>query len=170
MAVDHSLDALKYSHDWWAAERSRLSGPGPINKLNYDMMKDQLTFEGKAVSNKEQLIQMAIKSGMSSHDIAQMVGMLGFPKTPVPPPPPGLSSGTSSGPTVPSSDHLCRMICMRMRFQEGQKLPMAYMSAHQTNANVFVFLVHNEQAIVIEDEVLMFPSDALITKLRLILG
>lgn len=114
---------------------------------------------------------MAIQSGMDNADIARMVQMFGFPKAPVPPPPPSFAGGSGVVTnSAPSSDELCRMICMRMRFQPGQKLPMAYMSAHQSNANVFVFLVHNEQATIIEDEALMFPSDVLITKLRLILG
>ncbi len=167
----------KFSKDWWVAERerlekTRLGSPGPINKMNYDHMLDQLTFEGKEVRNQEELVIMAIQSGMNRADIAKMVQMLGFPKaSPVPPLPPSFAgaSGVVTN-SAPSSDELCRMICMRMRFQPGQKLPMAYMSAHQSNANVFVFLVHNEQATIIEDEALMFPSDILITKLRLILG
>lgn len=125
------------------------------------------SFMGTPAKDQWDLVRQAKQAGMTDKDIADMIGNLFRP--------PGVSQPTPFSPTnvvtpVMSSDQLCRMICMRMRFQEGVKLPMAYMSAHQSNANVFVFLVHNEQATIIEDDPLMFPSDALITKLRLILG
>ncbi len=111
---------------------------------------------------------------MSDEKIYHMLGSLW--KTPTPPAPPawqgpGSGSGVATGaPLFPSSDKLCMMIAMRMRWPEGRTLPMSYLSAHQTEDTVFVFMVHNKQAVVIEDEAIMFPSDALITKLRLMLG
>lgn len=105
--------------------------------------------------------------------------MLGFPKAPNPPPSfqPQLAvsttntAGISSGPPPrPSSDELCSMIAMRMRWSKSRQLVMSFIGAHQTNEKVFVFMVHNEQAVTLEDDVLMFPSDTLITKMRLLLG
>jgi hypothetical protein len=62
------------------------------------------------------------------------------------------------------------MICMRMRFADEQKLPMAFMEAHQSGDKVFVFIVHQGNPAIIEDDWNLFPSDAMITKLRLMLG
>lgn len=64
------------------------------------------------------------------------------------------------------------MIFMRMGWvSAGQTVPLQHLSAvkAQKENKVFVFVVHNDQAVIIEDGDL-FPSDMLITKLRLLIG
>lgn len=41
-----------------------------------------------------------------------------------------------------------------------------HLSAHIGSDKAFVFVVHNEQAVVLEDDPGLFPSDRLITQLR----
>lgn len=48
--------------------------------------------------------------------------------------------------------------------------PFGFLQAIRSGQKVFVFLVHNEEALVIEDGWDLFPSDTLITQLRLIAG
>ena len=46
-----------------------------------------------------------------------------------------------------------------------------FATAHKVeDKKVFVFIVHKGEPVVLEDEWLMYPSDALVTKLRLIMG
>lgn len=62
------------------------------------------------------------------------------------------------------------MLAMRMRWVRGIALPMAFLEAHLSDKIVYVFMVHNGQPAVLEDEWGLYPSDALITKMRLLLG
>ena len=124
----------------------------------------------EVIDKWEDIYQRTVEESQSYHE---KLHALGFPKSISAPGSGSISSNTgiSSGPPPrPSSDRLCTMIAMRMRWPEGRTLPMSYIGAHQTNEKVFVFMVHNEQAVTLEDDVLMFPSDTLITKMRLILG
>lgn len=61
-----------------------------------------------------------------------------------------------------------RAIAMRMRIPEGNRLPFQHVSTAWTGEKVFVFVVENDKPAVLEDESALFPSDTLITQLRLI--
>jgi hypothetical protein len=69
----------------------------------------------------------------------------------------------------PSYYSLEQMICMRMSIREGRKLPFDCLKAHRCSDKVVVFIVHKDQPVMIEDDHGLFPSDALVTKLRLML-
>lgn len=61
-----------------------------------------------------------------------------------------------------------KMICMRMRFAARTLIPFQHLSTAKCGDKVFIFVVQNDQPVVLEDETSMFPSDQLITQLRLI--
>lgn len=61
-----------------------------------------------------------------------------------------------------------RMIGMRLRLDNGEKFPFEYLDTHVSGEKVFVFIVQNGTHAVLEDELQMFPSDTLVTQLRLI--
>jgi hypothetical protein len=61
------------------------------------------------------------------------------------------------------------MISMRLHMHEGQAFPF-HLHAHLDGDMVYVFVVCNGKPVVIEDPWLMFPSDQLISQLRLLYG
>lgn len=61
-----------------------------------------------------------------------------------------------------------RAIAMRLRIPQGSKHPFQHLSTAWTGEKVFVFVVENDQAVVLEDGSALFPSDTLVTQLRLI--
>lgn len=61
------------------------------------------------------------------------------------------------------------MIYMRMHAKEGSRL-FEFMRVHMCSDKAVVFIVHQDQPIMIEDDLGLFPSDALISKLKLLLG
>ena len=61
-----------------------------------------------------------------------------------------------------------RAIYMRLRIPEGGNHPFQYMSSAYAGDKVFVFVVQDNQAVTLEDDATMFPSDQLITQLRLL--
>ena len=78
-----------------------------------------------------------------------------------------------SGYTRPASDIISepyrhQMLAMRLRLSEGEKFPFDDIHTSLGKEKVFVFVVQNDQAVTLEDDPLMFPSDLLITQLRLI--
>lgn len=66
------------------------------------------------------------------------------------------------------ASRLVSMIGMRLRIQEGARIPCDFITAHEAGDKVFVFVVHNGQPLVIEDDKDLFPSDKLVTQLRLL--
>lgn len=61
-----------------------------------------------------------------------------------------------------------RALAMRLRISEGHQLPFQHLSTAWTGEKVFVFVVEHDQAVTLEDDANLFPSDVLITQLRLI--
>jgi hypothetical protein len=47
--------------------------------------------------------------------------------------------------------------------------PFEYIDVYECGEKVFIFLVHNEQALTFEDTLSLYPSDELVAKLRLLL-
>lgn len=61
------------------------------------------------------------------------------------------------------------MIAMRMRWYEGECSGFAHIAVHMAGDKVHTWVITNDgQAITIEDDAAMFPSDALITKLNML--
>ena len=67
-----------------------------------------------------------------------------------------------------SEHHRHKLIAMRLRIREGQKMPYQDLFTSLAGDKVFVFVVQDNQAVTLEDEATMFPSDQLITQLRLL--
>jgi hypothetical protein len=64
---------------------------------------------------------------------------------------------------------LLQMIAMRMHYPDGSTYPFAFISAYKINEErVAVFLVVHDEPLIIEDEWPLFPSDRLITQLRML--
>ena len=61
-----------------------------------------------------------------------------------------------------------RMIAMRMNWATQASIPFQYMETALVGDTVHLFLVVKDEAITIKDEKSMFPSDSLITNLRLL--
>ena len=61
-----------------------------------------------------------------------------------------------------------RAIAMRLRVHEGMKMPFHHINTAWTGEKVFVFVVQKGEAVVLTDDSALFPSDTLITQLRLI--
>jgi hypothetical protein len=62
------------------------------------------------------------------------------------------------------------MIAMRLRLEDGMKWPFDFLETHWHDDTVYVFLVANGKPVMLQDDAGLFPSDTLITQLRLIHG
>ncbi len=76
--------------------------------------------------------------------------------------------GVDPAEDISSSGYRKRMIGMRLRVPEGAMFPFGALETHYAGEKVFVFVVVDAKPVVLEDESSLFPSDALITQLRLI--
>jgi hypothetical protein len=54
-------------------------------------------------------------------------------------------------------------------FGEANNPPFDHISIHRNDTTVFVFVVTDKKPITIEDDVSMFPSDSLVTRLRMLI-
>jgi hypothetical protein len=61
-----------------------------------------------------------------------------------------------------------RMLRMRLRIPEGQLPPYQHLNTALAGDKVFVFVVNRDEAVILEDSRDLFPSDDLVTQLRLI--
>jgi hypothetical protein len=72
-------------------------------------------------------------------------------------------------PDPEASSALFDMLKMRMRW--GSKLPFKVTSCHRlSHDKAVVFVIHEDRHLTIEDDWALFPSDTLVTQLRLIQG
>lgn len=55
-----------------------------------------------------------------------------------------------------------------VNFGDDTQPPFDHVSLHRGKEKVFVFVVTNGQSVTIEDETSMFPSDSLVTRLRML--
>jgi hypothetical protein len=70
----------------------------------------------------------------------------------------------------PMDDPL-QMIAMRMRWTSGMLFPLPHISAYVKGNVAIVFVVNKEnKPVCLEDDAELFPSDSLITQLRLLVG
>jgi hypothetical protein len=65
------------------------------------------------------------------------------------------------------AERLRKLICMRLHLSEGEKL-FEFAECHQSGDKAFLFVVHGGKALVFEEGYDLFPSDGLITQLRLL--
>lgn len=66
--------------------------------------------------------------------------------------------------------HRLKMLSLRLRIQEGT-FPKSFSDLHTALAGdkVYVFIVKGSDAVTLEDDAGMFPSDTLITQIRLLM-
>lgn len=69
---------------------------------------------------------------------------------------------------IGSPDWRMRAIAMRLHLRNGERLPFDHVSTAVTDEKAFVFLVVKKQLVTLEDDINLFPSDTLITQLRLL--
>ena len=70
--------------------------------------------------------------------------------------------------SLQSEHYRMKLIAMRLRIPEGNKIPYQDLFTSFSDDKVFVFVVQDGQAVTLEDTATMFPSDQLITQLRLL--
>lgn len=69
-------------------------------------------------------------------------------------------------PTSPK--YLKNLITLRLRIPEGSFMPFAFLECYKRDETVFVFVVNSGDPVILEDGWDLFPSDKLITKLRIL--
>jgi hypothetical protein len=94
------------------------------------------------------------------YDPYDLSGMYSYP-----PSPPGPLEPKDP---VESESLRYKMLCMRLRITEGQKMPFQQLNTALAGDKVFVFVVNRDEAVILEDARDLFPSDDLVTQLRLI--
>lgn len=57
---------------------------------------------------------------------------------------------------------------MRLRLMPGESFDVDYLAIFEGATKAFLFIVHNDEPVFIEDDIDMFPSDGLIAKYRLL--
>lgn len=72
------------------------------------------------------------------------------------------------GSVIESEVYRHRLLAMRLRLLEGETFPYQDLFTSLAGDKVFVFVVQDNQAVTLEDNATMFPSDQLITQLRLL--
>lgn len=66
---------------------------------------------------------------------------------------------------------LMKLLTMRLRIGEGERIPFNHLSIYASNNKAIVFVVgKDEKPLTLEDDPDLFPSDVLITQLRLLMG
>lgn len=75
---------------------------------------------------------------------------------------------TVLGSVIENENYRARLVQMRLRLREGETMPYQYFATALAGDKVFVFIVQDNQAVTLQDEAAMFPSDVLITQLRLL--
>ncbi len=79
----------------------------------------------------------------------------------------GIPAGVGQRPPRTPSD--LEMLAMRMRWQEGSMHPFHHLAVHSVGEKTFVWIITKDcQSVVIEDEAAMFPSDKLVTQVRML--
>jgi hypothetical protein len=62
------------------------------------------------------------------------------------------------------------MIATRLGVRQGEMCPFQFINAHRIDDDkVVVFIVHGNEPLVLTDDGKLFPSDGLITQLRLLI-
>lgn len=62
------------------------------------------------------------------------------------------------------------LLCGRLKIKEGDQIPFNFIEMYVTDEVAFVFVVNGKEHVTLEDDPNMFPSDKLITELRLLIG
>jgi hypothetical protein len=157
MASNNSI--LKSIHGLWN-DASPLTGIGSSGgmkgaggQIQYNGLLDQyehIAPDGKRVSIPAAMINQ------------EALNTRRYNPNPVPSNPSPLSS------LIESEAYRHKLLAMRLRIPEGTKMPYQDLFSSLAGDKVFVFIVQDNQAVTLEDSTVMFPSDQLITQLRLL--
>lgn len=80
-------------------------------------------------------------------------------------------SNTHTYTHYPTTPTLIDMLYSRLRVRSSDELPFKYISAHEIDEHrACVFVIHRGEPVTIVDDAALFPSDKLITQLRLLMG
>lgn len=63
-----------------------------------------------------------------------------------------------------------QLLMSRLRVPPGMLMPFEFLNCHVSKGKAFVFVVKGGNSTTLEDDPALFPSDTLITQLRLLLG
>ena len=77
---------------------------------------------------------------------------------------------TMQGNTGLTEEMAFDLLAGRMRIGDGNRMPFQHISMHITPETAYLFIVSDGGPVIIEDSTNMFPSDNLITQLRLLRG
>lgn len=118
------------------------------------MYRDAIAASSPPISTTTGIQPGGITLGTSSVDLARRISNA-FPTRP---------------PTndIAYPDNRKSMIAMRLRLTDGVKWPFDFLETHLHEERVLVFLVVGGKPVMLEDDANLFPSDTLITQLRLI--
>lgn len=72
------------------------------------------------------------------------------------------------GSVIENEAYRFKLVAMRLRLRDGEKIPFQFFGTALGGDKVFVFVVQDNEAVTLEDSTVMFPSDQLITQLRLL--
>lgn len=67
-----------------------------------------------------------------------------------------------------SEGYRMKLIAQRMRWYEDEPIPFLGLSSHVAGDKVHVFVTTGGKSVILEDDLTMFPSDTLITQLRML--
>jgi hypothetical protein len=83
-----------------------------------------------------------------------------------------LYAATNATVSAPDPEHPSQLLDMlKSRMRWGPKLPFKVTSCHRlSHDKAVVFVIHEDRHLTIEDDWALFPSDTLVTQLRLIQG
>lgn len=82
----------------------------------------------------------------------------------------GVSGVTVSAPPNITTDPASLLRCIAMRMRWSGKAPFEKLEPFKQAEKVLIWCVGKDQNVVLEDDWALFPSDGLITKLRLLEG
>lgn len=142
----------------------------------YTSVQKELAEETAHVSKAaaEQREQELYKKMMDAIDARQMyavsapdmaahihnIGVLSAPRPPVPPP----FTPTAKGPRWDDYEKLA----MRMGWELGQPFDSLHIARKKSDNTVVLFIMSNSQPVTLEDDAALFPSDSLISRLKLL--
>lgn len=93
------------------------------------------------------------------------IEMLSMKRPPVAPPQPPWSTVASA---IENEPYRFKLLAMRLRMLEGEKFPFEHLFTGHTGDKVFVVIIDKGECLTFEDSAALFPSDTLITQIRMI--
>jgi hypothetical protein len=119
----------------------------------------------------EMLDKIAVQSRHDECDMKRYPDMAFSIPQGRPPQYPGGILGVSQRAIVPDaldSFRMKKMIGSRLRWPENEPAPFDFLECHMAASKALVFAVVNGEPVTLEDDPALFPSDTLVTQIRLL--